>query len=126
MIRPTCDYVKSDGTKCQSVAVLKDGSGMCWFHSDRVTYEERQKARAKGGKVKKYTGLVRRDFNENLAGDTKMVLIETINQLRDATIPPSIANSIIYGCSALTKIYELQDLEKRLYEIEKIVLTRGI
>jgi len=115
----SCKYVRTNGSGCRSRAVME--SGYCYFHNPEIPDEVRRENARRGGKVKKYTGLVSRDFTKNLMGDTKMVLVETINQLRDGSMPPNVANSIIYGCSTLQKLHELQDIEQRLAELENVV-----
>ncbi len=76
--------------------------------------------------MKKYEPLVKRDFYDNLVEDSKSVLIETVNQLREGSMPPNVANSIVYACSTLQKVYEVQDLEKRLNDLEHSVLETKI
>jgi|TARA_B100001971_G_C18123880_1_gene500929 hypothetical protein len=101
-------------------------AGYCYFHNPDVPDEVRKENARKGGLVKKYEPLVKRDFYDNLVEDSKSVLIETVNQLREGSMPPNVANSIVYACSTLQKVYEVQDLEKRLNDLEHSVLETKI
>ena len=119
-----CKYIREDGTNCKSRAVMD--AGYCYFHNPDVPDEVRKENARKGGLVKKYEPLVKRDFYDNLVEDSKSVLIETVNQLREGSMPPNVANSIVYACSTLQKVYEVQDLEKRLNVLEHSVLETKI
>jgi len=120
----TCKHIKDDGTQCRSHSVRV--SGFCYFHDPEIPDEVRRENARRGGRVKKYSGLVPRDFTENLVTDTKEILIETLNQLREGVIPPSVAHAITHTCGVLHRICETRELEQRLREIEKIMQIKEV
>ena len=114
-----CKGIKKDGSPCNSRAVK--ANGYCNFHDPSITPEERSAIARKGGSVKVYKGLVKKDFQKDLITDTRGVLVEVINLLRQGEMPPQTANSIIYASATLHRIWEAEEVERRLSEIEKIV-----
>lgn len=120
-----CIHVKSDGTRCKSTAVLQDGSEKCWFHSDRVGEDERQVARSRGGKSRKYV-IVTRDGRGSLTSHLREVLIRTIDGILSGSIQPMAANSVAYCCSVLYKVAEAEEIEGRLEQVESILESRKV
>jgi|GEM_PF-3271262 len=114
-----CNGIKKNGDPCSSRAVK--ANGYCHFHDPSITPEERSEIARKGGSVKIYKGLVKKDFEKDLITDTRGVLIEVINLLRSGEMPPQTANSIIYASATLHRVWEAEEVERRLVEIEKIV-----
>ncbi|MBI2582010.1 hypothetical protein HYV87_02700 [Candidatus Woesearchaeota archaeon] len=51
-------------------------------------------------------------------------IVQTINEVRTGRINHKIANTLVYAGLALIKAHELVDMEKRLSQIETLVLER--
>ena len=123
-MRKQCIQVKGDGSRCRSTAVLKDGQ-KCWFHSSQVQESQRQAARSRGGKSRKYL-IVSKGNNPSLTSHLRDVLIRTIDGILSGSIQPMAANSVAYCCSVLYKVAEAEEIEGRLRELEQFVESRKV
>jgi len=86
-------------------------------------------------KLKEYArrgGLVKKKVQTSLApiefkGDVKEVLdllADTINRVRNNTIPAKTANTIGYLANVMIKALEISEIDNRLKQVERIVMER--
>jgi hypothetical protein len=115
-----CKGAKPDGSCC-TVAALP-GSDFCFFH-DPARAGERQEAQALGGRrhCMKTLNADAPDVKVEDCQDVRLLIAETINQVRKGAIDPRVANAVGYLANVFIKAVEQGDLESRLKEIEAIV-----
>lgn len=117
-----CTYIKTNKQPCKAHA-MKD-SEFCFTHNPE-TRDEHAQAVVLGG-----LSSSRKDSVDLPAIDVRQpngvvnLLEETINGVRDGSIPPKVASTIGYLASHLLKAIESADLDKRLEVIERVILER--
>jgi len=116
-----CKYQKSNGEQCQGNAMKSEE--YCFAH--HPDYEEKRlAASAKGGSLSRKTNLELPPVSLQRPTDVVGVLEETINGVRDGSIPPNIANTLAYICSHALRAMEAANLDGRLEIVESILLER--
>lgn len=106
-----CNYIKSDGTQCNSYA-MKD-KPFCLAH---------QRSQQKTNKnIRRGIVIKKPKFNISTVEDIPKVLISLINQIHGDVIESKKGSTIGYLTNILLKSFEVTDLEKRLTRIEGIL-----
>ena len=97
---------------CKAYALRDDT--YCFFHSDQTAERRKLASRSGGSKLKK--PVIRHDIET--ISDVRGVLVDTLQELQGADIPDLLSKIrvIIYLCTALAKVIELERLEKRVEE----------
>ena len=117
-----CTYIKANNQPCKAHAMK--GSLFCFTHNPE-TRNEHAKAVVLGG-----LNSSRKDsanlpaINLQQPNEVVQLLEETINGVRDGSIPPKVASTIGYLAGYLLKAIEASDLNKRLEVIERVILER--
>ena len=117
-----CTYIKANNQPCKAHAMK--GSEFCFTHNPE-TRDEHAQAVVLGG-----LNSSRKDSVELPAIDIRQpngvvqLLEETINGVRDGSIPPKVASTVGYLAGHLLKAIESADLDKRLEVIERVILDR--
>jgi len=127
-----CKFKKTDGVVCKAFSII--GSNYCYWHSPDVDANQKCNARARGGKSNKHIPVSNRETKPiqlRSVNDVVKLLEETVNAVRtelhatdSLTSKIKIANSIAFLSGHVISALEKSDLEKRLGEIEKVVLER--
>lgn len=117
-----CSYILTDSRQCGAFAM--DDSDFCLNHNP-LARDIKIAAVKKGGLSPKK----RRSVNLSAMPiqskqDVIPFLISVINEVRTGKIDNKTANALAYIGGMLIKAYELADMEKRLSEIETLVLER--
>ena len=125
-----CKFKKTDGTVCKAFSLT--GSDYCYWHSPDIDANQKCNARSRGGKSNKHIPVSNRETKPIQLKNVKDVvklLEETVNAVRtelhatdSLTSKIKIANSIAFLSGHVISALEKSDLEKRLGEIEKVVL----
>jgi hypothetical protein len=103
-----CGHPKRSGEPCQATPTT---DGKCYWHSDRVTPEERMAAAVKGGYVAtRQHVLAKIETPSNLATEdgARQLIEQTIDQVRSGQISPNVANAVGYLVSVGLKLAELK------------------
>lgn len=121
--KKTCKGAKPDGSGC-TLSPLQ-GSDFCFFH-DPARAAERREAQSLGGRHNHMKTLDPEapDVKVENCQDVRLLIAETINQVRKGAIDPRVANAVGYLANVFIKAVEHGDLENRLREIEAIVKTQ--
>jgi len=127
-----CKFKKTDGTVCKAFSLT--GSDYCYWHSPDIDANQKCNARSRGGKSNKHIPVSNRETKPiqlRSVNDVVKLLEETVNAVRielhatdSLTSKIKIANSIAFLSGHVISALEKSDLEKRLGEIEKVVLER--
>jgi hypothetical protein len=109
-----CSGITRQGTLC--TRSVEGPNGLCWLH-DPTRSEERRRAASKAGKAKP---------NRELA-DVKDSLRAMIDDVRSGTMDRGSAavcgqlyNTLIRAVSVELKVREVEELEQRIAELERI------
>lgn len=123
-VKRQCEFTKDTGERCRA-RPLSD-SKFCFFHDPNKS-EEQKVARRKGGYARRSPTLPKNipEFELKVAEDVVRLLSITINQVRRGEIDPRVANAVGYLSGIILKAKEQGDIEKRLKQIEEIVLKGG-
>jgi hypothetical protein len=118
--RTTCGGVKKNGAPCGSPAV--DESGMCYWHSPRVSPEERHNAAMKGGLMCRPKTLPADTADVRLTSPEECLalLADTVSKVRRGELDIKIANSIAYNVTTATRVWEVA-ISAKLHKLEKMV-----
>lgn len=117
-----CTYLKANGDQCQANAMKN--AEYCFTHNP-ATREQHAAAVTEGGKNSSKKDLINLDPLQLRDPDNAIDLLEqTINGVRDGSIPPNIANTVGYLTGHLLKAIEAADLSKRLETIERVIFER--
>ncbi len=123
-VKRQCDFTKDTGERCRAKPLVD--LKYCFFH-DPDKSEEQKMARQKGGYARRSPTLPKNipEFELRVAEDVVRLLSITINQVRRGEIDPRVANAVGYLSGIILKAKEQGDIEKRLKQIEEIVLKGG-
>ena len=90
--------------------------GFCFWHSPSPATAEKRRAAGKRGGSRLKKPVIRHDI-ETIA-DVRGVLVDTLRELQDADITDVLSRIrvIVYLCTSLAKIIELERVEKRVEE----------
>jgi len=121
--KTTCAGVKKNGDPCGSPA--SDETGFCFWHSPRVSPEERHAAAMKGGLMCRPKVLPPETADVRLTSPEACLelLQESVSQMRKGTIDIKVMNSIAYSVTAACRVWEVA-LSAKLNKLEKLVHGR--
>ena len=118
-----CAYLNANQKRCKANAMKK--SKYCFAHNPK-TRDEHALAVKKGGKLSRKTKLDMPPVEIKSPADVVNLLEETINGIRDGSIPPNVANTIAYVCSHAIKAIELSKYADKIESVERILMERKI
>ena len=107
---------------CNANALTSDVH--CFFHSDKITDEEKRQARQKGGEARKirvskdYDNFELRNINDIIILNEKL-----INDVLQNKIELRFVTGIAYNLQLQMKLIQLETIDKRLAELEKFVFN---
>ena len=107
---------------CNAAALRNDVH--CYFHSDKITDEEKKQARQKGGEARKirvskdYDNFELRNINDIIILNEKL-----INDVLQNKIELRFVTGIAYNLQLQMKLIQLETIDKRLAELEKFVFN---
>ena len=107
---------------CNANALTSDVH--CFFHSDKITDEEKKQARQKGGEARKirvsknYAHFEVRKINDIIILNEKL-----INDVLQNKIELRFVTGIAYNLQLQMKLIQLETIDKRLAELEKFVFS---
>lgn len=119
-----CQYKKSDNTQCQANALKNDD--FCFLHSPSIPDEVKKEAARKGGLVTK-NKIESEPLDEitiNKIGDILLLIIDSINRVRTKPFCTKKANTVGYLSNIYLKAFEITNMEKRLTEIENVIVKK--
>ena len=105
---------------CNAAALRNDVH--CYFHSDKITDEEKKQARQKGGEARKirvsknYAHFEVRKINDIIILNEKL-----INDVLQNKIDFRIISGIGYNLNLQMRLIQLETIEQRLTKIEEFV-----
>ncbi len=119
---PRCKATRCDGTPCRSPAESIGPDGFCWAHSP-TTREERQAARAKGGKGKASAARLDRLVPATLK-PVLATLLDALDEVRGEdgqppTLSPQQAQAMAALARAAVAVYQVAEIEPRLAKLEE-------
>lgn len=115
-----CTFIKDNGEQCKAYAMTN--SSYCFLHNPDIDPEAKRSAQIQGGKttlIKVAEGLP--TVKVKSPQDVAVLLEQTINEVREGSLPPQVANCIGYLAGGLLKAFELGDIESRLTSIEDVI-----
>lgn len=118
-----CTYTKPNGDKCRANAMTE--SEYCFSHNPD-TRDAHAVAVMKGGKAKKKNELDLAPIELRNPKDVVTVLEDTVNGVRDGSIPPNVANTLAYVCSHVLRAMEASNIDDRLELVESVLLQRKV
>ena len=107
---------------CNAAALTNDVH--CYFHSDKITDEEKKQARQKGGEARKirvsknYDNFELRNINDIIILNEKL-----INDVLQNKIDLRIMTSTAYNLQLQIKAIQLETIENRISQIEQRVFN---
>ena len=107
---------------CNAAALRNDVH--CYFHSDKITDEEKKQARQKGGEARKirvskdYENFELRNINDIIILNEKL-----INDVLQNKIDFRIISGIGYNLNLQMKLIQLETIESRISELEQRVFN---
>src|SRR5215213_5571812 len=111
---PTCAGIKRDGGRC--AAAVEDGQQFC-FHHDPSKAERRRAIASKGGKTKP----------SKILTELRSRLIDLSEEVYSGELEPKVGsvcgqllNYAIRCTETQRKLYESEELESRLRELEQL------
>ena len=119
-----CEHILADGRQCGSWAM--EGATKCFSHNE-ATQEQKAIAVRKGGATRQAViDTPLQQITINTPADIVKLLAQTINEVRDGTLDPRIANTIAYIAGHLIKAYEVSELNGKTEELKSIIAERGL
>ncbi len=118
-----CKANKSDGSKCEVVALTD--SEFCFFH-DPSSAADREAAQSLGGQGNRMKTLDPGvpDVKIQNSGELLALLSETINEVRKGVIDPRVANAVGYLANIAMRTLEQNQLEARIRSLEVMLENR--
>ena len=110
----TCSAIKADGERCKGIA--RAGSEWCPAN-DPARSEARRRAASKAGKARPSRDLA--DVKAQLRQLADQVLEGTVDKSR-AAVAGQLYNTLIRAVSVELKAKEVEELEQRISELERI------
>jgi len=116
-----CNFVKANKEVCGNNALLKDTK--CFWHSKKVSDDDKNKVRSAGGKSKiiKTSGGFDYYKLDNIT-DVNNLNTAMINAVLQNKIDLRVATGIAYMLNLSIKGIELSNIENKINEIEKLVV----
>ncbi len=120
VFKSVCKGTKRNGDPCGCPATLQDE--FCFWHSPRVTPEEKRLAAMKGGLASRPTVLPPEtgDVRLNTPESCLALLEDTISRTRRGELDVKIANSVAYQITAACKVWVVA-ISDKLDRLEKMV-----
>jgi hypothetical protein len=115
-----CGYLKRNGEPCRTNPV-GDGTGHCYWHSEKVDPNERMAAAVRGGlHATHQRTLAKIESRTSLSSEraARRLLEQTIDDVRLGRITPNIANSVAQLVATAIKLGELR-LTSELARLER-------
>ena len=115
-----CNFVKSNNEVCGNNAMNEDEK--CFWHSDKISEDEKNEQRSKGGKVRqtwiktKFDNFELRNINDIIILNEKL-----INDTLQNKIPFQAMTSTAYNLNLQMRLIQLVTIEQRLTKIEEFV-----
>ena len=110
-------------TKQCKANALRNGNH-CFFHSDKITDEEKKQARIKGGKARQIRINTEFDIYKLRSINDVLILNERlINDVLQNKISIQILTGIAYNLNLQLKLIDTGLIEKRITAIENKILT---
>ena len=108
-------------TKQCKANALKN-SRQCFFHSDKITDEEKKQARIKGGKARQIRVNTEFDiYKLRSINDVLTINERLINDVLQNKISIQILTGIAYNLNLQLKLIEMESIEKRISELENTI-----
>ena len=105
---------------CNANALTSDVH--CFFHSDKITDEEKRQARQKGGEARRITISKNYDnFEVRKINDIIILNEKLINDTLQNKIPFQAMTSTAYNLNLQMRLIQLVTIEQRLTKIEEFV-----
>jgi hypothetical protein len=114
VMHSSCAATRKDGRGC--TLATRPGSIYCFAH-DPVLDEQRQQARAKGGRNKRSSVRAVRRLSPDLH-DVLAALYSTLAGLQTGEADPRVASATAAVASAIVRVYGTAELEQRLEALE--------
>jgi hypothetical protein len=118
-----CEYIKTDGTKCEANAINK--GSFCYFHSPDVSDEDKREAQSNGGKTKALT--LKTPLPEMTLAkpdDAILLISDTIKRVRAGELDIRTANCLGFLTDKLLKAFEVAKLNDKLEFLEQSLRIR--
>ncbi len=114
----TCAATKRDGTPC---TLPSNGlGGLCWAH-DPANQERRRRGQSRGGRNKPSRELI--DIKARLSRLADDVLAGNVDR-GNAAVAAQIYNVVLRAVSVELKVREIEDIGRRLEELESLLEAR--
>jgi hypothetical protein len=113
-----CGGTKRDGSPC--TATVQPPQRFCWWH-DPANAQQRRRAASKAGKSKPSRELV--GIKERLSDLADDVLEEKVDK-GVAAVASQVLNVYLRAVSMEMKLREVEELERRMDEIEAMIAAR--
>ena len=111
-----CQFIKEDGKRCKARPIT--GDVYCYFHSSKVSQEDRREASSRGGKSKSIVKPLP-PVKISKISDIASLLADTINRTRAGEMPARVANAVGGLSNYLLKAIEMSELEDRIKKLEE-------
>jgi hypothetical protein len=101
-------------------------SWFCYWHSPRVSPEERHATAVKGGLMSRHKVLPAEAADVRLTSPEACLALlqESVSQMRRGTIDIKVMNSIAYSVTAACRVWEVA-ISAKLNKLERMVRGRG-
>jgi hypothetical protein len=121
---PTCQGFKKNGDPCQSPAT--DATGMCYWHSERVSAEDRRAAAQKGALVMHQRQALPAvaDVRMGTPEGCLQLLQQTVEEMKTGQLDTRTGNAVSYAVGTACKIWEVM-LSDRIDKLERLVHGRA-
>ena len=115
-----CNFVKSNNEVCGNNAMIEDEK--CFWHSDKISEDEKNEQRSKGGKVRQ-TWIKTKFDNYELRNINDIIILneKLINDTLQNKIPFQAMTSTAYNLNLQMRLIQLVTIEQRLTKIEEFV-----
>ena len=115
-----CNFVKSNNEVCGNNAMNEDEK--CFWHSDKISEDEKNKQRSKGGKSKVIKCEVEfENFELNNFADVRNLNAVLINRVLQNELDLRIATGVCYNLNLQMKLIQFEIFENRISELEQRV-----
>ena len=117
-----CNFVKSNNEVCGNNAMNEDEK--CFWHSDKISEDEKNKQRSKGGKSKVIKCEVEfENFELNNFADVRKLNAVLINRVLQNELDLRIATGVCYNLNLQMKLIQFEIFENRISELEQRVFN---
>jgi len=115
-----CNFVKKNNEVCGNNALIdSDSDGKCFWHSDKISEDEKNLCRSNGGKVRQIRIKTEyENFELNTIADVMKLNALLINEVLKNKISLRVLTGISYSLSLQMRLIEVENIEKRLSLLE--------